>query len=310
MKPSEYHACATGDCPHETQAECTAALLALADEQAAEIDRLQTALDDVQAARRRADDVVADQHIEIERLKATHSRLNEADVMVWVLRDFGYCTGLRGVWIPHHCFGDTEITVTGLEWEITSKPYHKAGFGFHALMVAMAECRVQPFKWSDEAAQAEDSPEDQDAIGARIDALVAGGELDGDELPEVAYGKEGVMSGYIEADGTISSAPLTLAQQRELRQENERLNENRKLQERIKRLRIDNVAYADGVLASVEAENKKLRDANRAMQAKLDRVHESLTTTRVNCPECGTVCVVPREGEPLEAAKAAEGSEG
>jgi hypothetical protein len=194
MKPSEYHACATGDCPHETQAECTAALLALADEQAAEIDRLQTALDDVQAARRRADDVVADQHIEIERLKATHSRLNEADVMVWVLRDFGYCTGLRGVWIPHHCFGDTEITVTGLEWEITSKPYHKAGFGFHALMVAMAECRVQPFKWSDEAAQAEDSPEDQDAIGARIDALVAGGELDGDELPEVAYGKEGVMT--------------------------------------------------------------------------------------------------------------------
>lgn len=41
MKPSEYHACASGDCPHQTSAECVTALLALADEQYEEIERLK-----------------------------------------------------------------------------------------------------------------------------------------------------------------------------------------------------------------------------------------------------------------------------
>ena len=39
MKPSEYHGCATGDCPHEYQGECVAAVLKLADELHAEVER-------------------------------------------------------------------------------------------------------------------------------------------------------------------------------------------------------------------------------------------------------------------------------
>lgn len=52
MKPSEYHACATGDCTHETQAECTAAMIALADDQAQEIDRLTAELAAIREAER------------------------------------------------------------------------------------------------------------------------------------------------------------------------------------------------------------------------------------------------------------------
>lgn len=44
MKPSEYHACASGDCPHQTSDECVTALLALADEQYEEIERLKEEL--------------------------------------------------------------------------------------------------------------------------------------------------------------------------------------------------------------------------------------------------------------------------
>jgi len=45
MKPSEYHACNTGDCPHLTQAECVHAALATADELHAEVDRLQLGIE-------------------------------------------------------------------------------------------------------------------------------------------------------------------------------------------------------------------------------------------------------------------------
>jgi hypothetical protein len=45
MKPSEYHACATGDCPHDTQDECVLAVLRHADELHAEVERLRAEVD-------------------------------------------------------------------------------------------------------------------------------------------------------------------------------------------------------------------------------------------------------------------------
>lgn len=41
MKPSEYHACATGDCDHDTDEECVVALALHADELHRSLVRLQ-----------------------------------------------------------------------------------------------------------------------------------------------------------------------------------------------------------------------------------------------------------------------------